>query len=148
MRDLHSHLTTKSLNLIDPIRAKYHITSPLPPTTTTGSYPIDGIFVSPELMDIICGGWLELGEGYSDRRVLYFDVDMNKFLGKHKIVLQKKRFDDSSVMTQGLSIRSIPGWKVSNAWWDMKMQPDLSRWIRYLSKNVEMRITRTSTLNN
>ena len=48
------------------------------------SYPIDGIFVSPELIDIVRGGWLELGEGFSDHRILYFDIDMHQLLGKHK----------------------------------------------------------------
>ena len=52
----------------------------MPPTTNTGSYPIDSIFVSPTLSDIVRGGWLELG----DHRALYFDIDMYKFLGKHK----------------------------------------------------------------
>ena len=83
--DLHSHLTSAPLNLVDPIRAKYPSTTPLPPPPTTkGSYPIDGIFMSPEISDIVKGGWLELGVGYNDHRILYIDVDMFKFLGKHK----------------------------------------------------------------
>lgn len=82
--DLQSHLTAEPLNLVDPIRSKYPTDQPLPPTTTKGSYPIDGIFMSPEIADIVRGGWLELGVGFSDHRILYIDVDMFKFLGKHK----------------------------------------------------------------
>lgn len=84
MKDLQTHLTSEPISLIDPIRYKYPISGPFPPTTSTGSYPIDSIFVSPQLNDIVRGGWLEIGVGYSDHRILYFDIDMFKFLGKHK----------------------------------------------------------------
>lgn len=84
LKDLQSHLISEPLNLVDPIRQKYPSTTALPPTTTMGSYPIDSIFVSPELTNIIRGGWLELGEGFSDHRILYFDIDMLQLLGKHK----------------------------------------------------------------
>ena len=63
MKDLQSHLISEPLSLVDPIRSKYASNNPLPPTTNTGSYPIDSIFVSPQLSDIVRGGWLELGEG-------------------------------------------------------------------------------------
>ena len=58
---------------------------PLPlPSPTKGTYPIDSISMSPEITDIVQGGWLDLGVGYSDHRILYVDMDMYKFLGKHK----------------------------------------------------------------
>ena len=53
MKDLQSHLVSDPLSLIDPIRAKYPTTNPLPPTTNTGSYHIDSIFVSQQLSDIV-----------------------------------------------------------------------------------------------
>ena len=74
MKDLQTHLISEPLSLVDPFAQSIN----------TGSYPIDSIFVSPQLSDIVRGGWLELGEGYIDHRVLYFDIDMYKFLGKHK----------------------------------------------------------------
>ena len=84
MKDLQMHLTQKDLNLAEPIRAKYQQLDRLPPTNNTGSKPIDSIFVSPDLMHISRGGWLEFGKEYSDHRVLYMDIDMHTLLGKHK----------------------------------------------------------------
>lgn len=54
--DLPTHLTSAPLNLVDPIRAKYPSEHTLPPTTTKGSYLIDGIFMSTEIFDIVRGG--------------------------------------------------------------------------------------------
>ena len=84
LKDLQIHLTTRELKLADPIRAKYQRLDKLPPTNNTGSKPIDSIFVSADLMDISRGGWLEFGEGFSDHRVLYFDISMHLLLGSHK----------------------------------------------------------------
>ena len=79
-----SHLISPPINLVDPIRMKYGRTSKLPPTKNTGSYPIDSIFVSNNLSNIIRGGWLEFGVGVSDHRILYVDSDMHVLLGRHK----------------------------------------------------------------
>ena len=84
MHDLHSHLTTDPLYLLDPIRLKYGEHSTLPPTTDKGSYPIDSIFVSPELYDSDAGGWLPISSGISDHRALYFDINISKLIGKYK----------------------------------------------------------------
>jgi len=32
----------------------------LPPTSLTGSVPIDAIFVSPQLQEITRGGWIQI----------------------------------------------------------------------------------------
>lgn len=84
LKDLQSHLVSTPLNLIEPIRAKYPTSNTLPHSTNTGSYPIGGIFVSPELSNITRGEWLELGEDFSDHRILFFDIDMFQLLGRHK----------------------------------------------------------------
>lgn len=84
LKDLQIHLTTKELKLADPIRAKYQRLDKLPPTNSRGSKPIDSIFVSADLMDISRGGWLKFREGFSDHRVLFFDISMHLLLGSHK----------------------------------------------------------------
>lgn len=63
MKDLQLHLTQKDLHLADPIRARYGNLDRLPPTNNSGGYPIDSIFVTPDLMNIKRGGWLEFGKG-------------------------------------------------------------------------------------
>ena len=84
MKDIQLHLTTKELNLADPIRARCGNLDKLQPTNNSGSYPIDSICVSPDLMNIKRGGWLEFGEGHSDHRILYFDINFHILLGQHK----------------------------------------------------------------
>ena len=84
MHDLHSHITNDPLYLIDPIRLKYGAMDELPPTTDKGSYPIDSIFVSPELVDIIAGGWLRINNGLNDHRMLYIDISIKLLIRKYK----------------------------------------------------------------
>ena len=84
MHDLQLHLTSEPLFLIDPIRLRHGIQNGLPPTTDRGSYPIDSIFVSPDLIDIEAGGWLQISTGISDHRPLYIDISIRLLLGKYK----------------------------------------------------------------
>ena len=84
MKDLQLHLTQKDLHLADPIRARYGNLDRLPPTNNSGGYPIDSIFVTPDLMNIKRGGWLEFGKGYSGHRVIYIDIGAHILLGRHK----------------------------------------------------------------
>ena len=99
MKDLQYHLTQKELHLQEPIRSKYGNLDRLPPTNNSGSSPIDSIFVSPDLMHIKRGGWLEFGEGYSDHRVLYFDIETHEFFGNHKIQQHLKLYADYNTAT-------------------------------------------------
>ena len=82
--DLQLHLTSEPLFLIDPIRLKHGNLNSLPPTTDRGSYPIDAIFVSPNLVDIEAGGWLRISNGLSYHRPLFIDISIKKLLGKFK----------------------------------------------------------------
>ena len=82
--DLQQHLTTEPILLIDPIRLRHGDLNNLPPTTDKGSYPIDAIFVSPEIADIIAGGWLQMSNGISDHRPLFIDISIQQLLGKFK----------------------------------------------------------------
>lgn len=70
-------------NLIDPIRLAYQGTNTkLPPTSLTGSCPIDSIFVSKQLQHINRGGWLKHGETVGDHRALYIDIPILTLLGE------------------------------------------------------------------
>ena len=82
--DLQSHLTSEPLFLIDLIRLKHGNLDSLLPTTDRGSYPINATFVSPDLVDIEAGGWLQIGNGLSDHRPLFIDISIKKSLGKFK----------------------------------------------------------------
>ena len=77
-------LTQEPHFLIDPIWYKYDHGQRLPPTTDKGSYPIDAIFVSPALLKIEAGGWLQINSGISDHRQLYIDISIKLLLGKYK----------------------------------------------------------------
>ena len=69
--------------LIDPIRKIYSKKDTvLPPTSLTGSVPIDSIFVSPQLENITRGGWLKIEDSIGDHRSLYIDLPMNELLGE------------------------------------------------------------------
>ena len=69
--------------LIDPIRLAYQTEScSLPPTSLTGSVPIDSIFVSQQLRHIQQGGWLKQGETVGDHRPLYVDIPIMTILGE------------------------------------------------------------------
>ena len=50
------------------------------PTHKTGSYPIDGIFTSPDI-NITAGGYLLLGDAPSDHRALWIDTHEAKVFG-------------------------------------------------------------------
>ena len=75
--------------LIDPIRALHQRGTIPPPTSKTGSYPIDSIFVSPYLRHIIRGGWLSIDKGIGDHRPLFCDFDIKCFLGEDKFKIFK-----------------------------------------------------------
>ena len=70
-------------NLVDPIRKIYSTSnSTLPPTSLTGSVPIDGIFVSPQIEHITRGGWLKIENSIGDHRTLYMDIPIDILLGE------------------------------------------------------------------
>ena len=79
-------LQTKLLyecDLIDPIRNLYsnsHTT--LPPTSSTGSVPIDSIFVSQNLQHISKGGWIRIEESIGNHRALFIDIPTKILLGE------------------------------------------------------------------
>ena len=77
------HMLTTKCQLVDPIRAihQQNCTS-LPSTSLTGSYPIDGIFVSRNLQHITRGGWLTLEDSIGDHRSLFIDILINLLLGE------------------------------------------------------------------
>ena len=84
LQELQRHLTSAPLFLTDPIREKYYNGGALPPTQENGSYPIDGIFVTDGLVDIVKGGWLKFGDGIGDHRPLFIDISIKRLLGKYK----------------------------------------------------------------
>ena len=70
--------------LIDPVRELHHDgKSELPPTSLTGSAPIDGIFVSPALQHISKGGWMSIDESVGDHRALFIDIPLKLLLGEN-----------------------------------------------------------------
>ena len=70
--------------LIDPIRQLHQFGTTPPPTSKTGSVPIDSIFVSTPLQHIVRGGWLRLSKCIGDHRPLFFDIDIKTILGENK----------------------------------------------------------------
>ena len=88
MQELQRHLVSMPLFLRDLIREKYHHGQALPPTQENGSYPIDSIFVSSDIPNIVKGGWLRFGDGVGDYRPLFVDIDIKRLLGKHKNTTQ------------------------------------------------------------
>ena len=81
LQDLHKHLISDPISLVDPIRFRHFNGDDLPPTNEKGSYPIDAIFVSNSLWHISRGGWLRFGEGVGDHRPLYIDIQIKKLIG-------------------------------------------------------------------
>ena len=77
-------------DLVDPIR-QLHSHSGLipPPTSKTGSTPIDSIFVSRPLQHIQKGGWLKLGKGVGDHRPLYIDIPVKILFGEAKFIIHR-----------------------------------------------------------
>ena len=76
--------------LIDPIREIHHKSkSKLPPTSLTGSVPIDGIFVSPQLRNISKGGWISISESIGDHRALFIDVPSKILLGENSFTIHR-----------------------------------------------------------
>lgn len=84
LQDLHKHLISDPISLVDPIRFRHFNGDDLPPTNEKGSYPIDAIFVSNSLWHISRGGWLRFGEGVGDHRPLYIDIQIKKLIGRYK----------------------------------------------------------------
>ena len=58
LRDGPLQMSLKELGLVDPIRKLHQNVTKPPPTSKTGSVPIDSIFVSKQLSKISRGGWL------------------------------------------------------------------------------------------
>lgn len=72
------------VGLIDPIKLKHHNLDP-PITQNRGSCQIDGLFVSPELRNIVRGGWTAFGDGIGDHRAGFIDIKVNDIIGVHKL---------------------------------------------------------------
>ena len=76
--------------LIDPIRSIYQKdTTILPSTSLTGSNPIDAIFVSPQLQDIVRGGWIQVEKSIGDHRALFVDIPIKTILGEDPFVIHR-----------------------------------------------------------
>ena len=89
MGPLQNMLTNKC-RLIDPIRTIHQIPcTSLPSTSLTGSYPIDGIFVSRTLQNITRGGWLTLEDSIGDHRSLFIDIPIKLLLGEPTFHIQR-----------------------------------------------------------
>ena len=70
--------------LIDPIRQRYAKKGQsLPATSLTGSKPIDSIFVSASLQNIIRGGWIRLEDSIGDHRAIFIDIPTQTLLGEN-----------------------------------------------------------------
>jgi len=68
-----------SLGLVEAV-SYLHTGSQPPPTFQYSSHPIDGIFVSPELLTNAQGGYLGFGEAViSDHRAIWLDLDLPQF---------------------------------------------------------------------
>ena len=78
-------------NLVDPIRKIYaKRNSTLPPTSlTTGSVPIDIIFVSLQLENISRGGLHGIENSIGDHRTLYIDIPINELLGEDQFHIHR-----------------------------------------------------------
>lgn len=75
---------TQDVGLIDPIQLRHHKLLP-PVTQNRGSCQIDGILVSPELRNIVRGGWTAFGEGIGDHRAGFIDIKVNDIVGVQKL---------------------------------------------------------------
>lgn len=77
-------------DMVDPI-CKLHKHKGIvpPPTSKTGSTPIDSIFVSRSLQHIHKGGWLKLGQGVGDHRPLYIDIPTKVLFGEAKFKIHR-----------------------------------------------------------
>ena len=76
--------------LVDPIRSTYQQKNTiLPPTSLTGSNPIDSIFVSPQLRNIIRGGWIQVEKSIGDHRALFIDIPIETILGEDPFIIHR-----------------------------------------------------------
>ena len=86
---LHSALL-RECRLVDPIRLAYqNAHTSLPATSSTGSVPIDSIFVSQQLRHITRGGWLKHGETVGDHRPIYIDIPIINLLGEPPFTIHR-----------------------------------------------------------
>jgi len=89
LRDGPLQMALKQVGLIDPIRLLHKHKSKPPPTSKTGSCPIDAIFVSAPLVNITRGGYLKLGQGIGDHRPLFFDIPIQDILGESQFKIHR-----------------------------------------------------------
>ena len=76
--------------LVYPIREMYSKKNQiLPPTSLTGSVPIDSIFVSPNMKNIVRGGWIQVEKSVGDHRSLYIDIPIKSLLGESKFTIHR-----------------------------------------------------------
>ena len=76
--------------LVDPIRNIYQNDGDtLPSTSLTGSYPIDAIFVSPQLQQIVRGGWIQVEKSIGDHRALFIDIPIKTLLGENPFTIHR-----------------------------------------------------------
>jgi len=80
----------KECDMVDPIRLMHANPDYVPPPTSkTGSTPIDSIFVSRPLQHIHKGGWLQIGHGIGDHRTLYIDISTRLLFGENKFKIHR-----------------------------------------------------------
>ena len=76
--------------LIDPIRERYQKKDQtLPATSLTGSCPIDSIFVSASLQNIVRGGWIRLEDSIGDHRSIFIDIPTKILLGENPFKIHR-----------------------------------------------------------
>jgi len=91
MGQLQSQLVYDCQLVVDPIRSIYQKDTSIlpPPTSLTGSDPIDAIFVSPQLQDIVRGGWIQVEKSIGDHRTLFVDIPIETILGEDPFVIHR-----------------------------------------------------------
>jgi len=76
--------------LVDPIKKMYSKKNQIhPPTSLTGIIPIDSIFVSSNMKNVVHGGWrIQVEKSLGDRS-LYIDIQIKSLLGKNKFSIYR-----------------------------------------------------------
>jgi len=92
-KDVQGTMTQEHLRKLGLVEAvtKLHMSKP-PPTHQWGQVPIDGIFITPILMDQIRGGYMAFNEGMgSDHRGIWIDIPGQHLFGtmEHNFTLAK-----------------------------------------------------------
>ena len=83
--DIYEKINSTSVHCNVPIY-RYHIFRVY---EVTGSFPIDSIFVSPQLQNITRGGWIKIEDSVGDHRALFIDLPTKTLLGEEPFQIHK-----------------------------------------------------------